>query len=115
MQLDDQDATRLVDMLRHARLARDMLGTRSLNDFVADVMCQLAVVRCIEIIGEAGHRVSEPLQRHMSTVPWHRMWGMRNRLIHDYGHTDLSIVYRIVQEDLAGLISAIEAQPLPPE
>jgi uncharacterized protein with HEPN domain len=114
MPLEQKDATRLSDMLRHAQLAKQMIAARTLDEFKADIMVQLAVVRCIEIIGEAGHQVSAPIQATMPTVPWHRMWSMRNRLIHDYGHTDLEIVYHVVVHDLDTLITVIKAQTLPP-
>ena len=83
MPLEERDIARLTDMLHHARLGRDMMGSLTLDEFKAEIMVQLAVVRCIEVIGEAGHQVSPTTQALMPTVPWHQMWAMRNRLIHD--------------------------------
>ncbi len=42
-------------------------------------------------------------------VPWHAMWGMRNRLIHDDGNTDFRIVFKVVHEELPGLRRTLEA------
>jgi uncharacterized protein with HEPN domain len=108
MPLDVRDLTRLNDMLHHARLAREMLGARALDGLKADTMAQLAVVRCVEVIGEAGSKVSSAVQLAMPTIPWHRMTAMRNRLIHDYGNTDLRIVHDVVSADLPVLVAAIE-------
>jgi uncharacterized protein with HEPN domain len=78
MPLEARDITRLTDMLHHARLAREMMGSRTLDEFKVEIMFQLAVVRCIEMIGEAGHQVSPTIRALMPTVPWHQMWAMRN-------------------------------------
>lgn len=63
------------------------------------------MTRCIEIVGEAGHQVSLPIQAALPMIPWHMMYGMRNRLIHDYGNTDYDIVHRVVRDELPGLVT----------
>ncbi len=65
------------------------------------------MVRCVEVIGEAGHQVSDKVEAELPTIPWHLMWGMRNRLIHDYGNTNYRIVYEVVREHLPGVIDSI--------
>jgi uncharacterized protein with HEPN domain len=75
----------------------------------ADLGVRHGVVRCVEVIGEAGHQVAPGVQAMLPAIPWHLMWGMRNRLIHDYGNTDLRIVHKVVCEELPGLVSAIES------
>ncbi len=99
-------------MLHHARLARQMLADRALDVFMTDETAKLAVVRCVEVIGEAGHQVSSTTQAALPTVPtvpWRLMWGMRNRLIHDYGNTDHRILHNVVIEELPTLAAVIEA------
>jgi uncharacterized protein with HEPN domain len=109
MPLEARDVTRLTDMLHHARLGLEMMGSRSLDEFKIEIMVQLAVIRCIEVIGEAGHQVSPTAQALMPTRPWHQMWAMRNRLIHDYGHTDIVIVCRVTVDYLPVLIRQVGA------
>ncbi len=109
MALERRDVARLTDMLRHARLARELMGSKTLDELKADTMAQLAVVRCIEVIGEAGNQVSEPVKAAMTTLPWHQMKAMRNRLIHDYGNTDFQVVHDVVRADLPMLIGEVEA------
>jgi uncharacterized protein with HEPN domain len=108
MPLEARDATRLADMMRHAKLARDILAGRTLDALRSDAVAQLAIVRCLEVIGEAGHQVSAAVQQALPTIPWHRMWAMRNRLIHDYGNTDIKIVHDVVSADLVVLIRDLE-------
>ena len=86
---------------------------------MADLGVRHGVVRCVEVIGEAGHQVSAQTQAALPSIPWHLMWGMRNRLIHDYGNTNFSIVFKVVREELPGLVAAMEAflaqhEPAPP-
>lgn len=96
-------------MMQHARDAITLLGSQTQDEMIADLGVRHGVVRCVEVIGEAGHQVSDETQALLSTVPWHLMWGMRNRLIHDYGNTNFRIVFKVVREELPGLIATIEA------
>ena len=107
MPLDATDKTRLADMLHYAGIAQRIVADRTWETFEADQTVKLAAVRCVEVIGEAGHQVSVEVQRSMPTVPWHLMWNMRNRLIHDYGNTDFRIIYRVILESLPSLIATI--------
>jgi uncharacterized protein with HEPN domain len=74
-----------------------------LEAFEADTRTQDAVIRSIEIVGEAANktRVADPdfAARHPH-VPWDVMYGMRNRIVHDYFEVDLEIVWQTVQRDL---------------
>jgi len=119
MPLEDKDHARLRDMMQHARDAITLLGSRMQEEMVADLGVRHGVVRCVEVIGEAGHQVSGETQAALPAVPWHLMWGMRNRLIHDYGNTNFRIVFKVVREELPGLIVTIEsffaAQGLAPD
>ena len=71
-------------------------------------MLSLALVRLIEIIGEAANRVSKAKQRQLSQISWPLIIGMRNRLIHGYDVVDLDIIWRTVPEELPSLISILE-------
>jgi uncharacterized protein with HEPN domain len=105
----DRDPVRLQDMLLWSRKAIAMLGQRSYESLMADEEKKLALVRCIEVIGEAGHKVSAEVQDRIPGIPWHAMWAMRNRLIHDYGNTNYRVVYDVVSRDLPLLVAALEA------
>ena len=71
--------------------------------FMADDMIQSAVVRQIEIIGEAARNLSSELKSDEHAVPWRKMIGTRDRLIHGYSEVNLDAVWAIVEHDLAEL------------
>jgi uncharacterized protein with HEPN domain len=80
--------------------------------FDSDGLLQDAVVRRLEIIGEAAGRVSPETVAAHPGIPWREIIGMRNRIVHEYFRIDLDVVWRVVQEDLQDLIDKLE--PLVP-
>jgi uncharacterized protein with HEPN domain len=77
--------------------------------FFADPRTQDAVVRNIEIIGEATRGVSEATKAARPELPWHEMSDMRNKVIHDYFRVDLEVVWNVVRNDLPPLRPQMEA------
>jgi uncharacterized protein with HEPN domain len=75
---------------------------------LADTQCQDAVIRRIEIIGEAARRVSEDSREAHPQLPWQAMVGMRNVMIHDYDDIDLGVVWETLQNDLSPLVKQLE-------
>jgi len=71
-------------------------------------------VRLVEIVGEAGARVSKEERAKHPQIPWDDVVGMRNRLIHGYDMVDLDILWDTVKDDLPRLIEALE-RVVPPE
>ena len=76
--------------------------------FRADTKSVFAVVRALEIIGEAARHVPTAVQHKYPQVPWRQMLSMRNLLIHEYFGVDLEVLWRTVQEDLPALSVEIE-------
>jgi len=77
-------------------------------------MLVLALVKDIEIVGEAAAKFSENLQRSNPDIPWSDIIGMRHRLIHAYFEINLDILWETVVTDLPPLIACLE-EVLPTE
>ncbi len=77
--------------------------------FLADKMIQDAVVRNLEIIGEAVKNISTELRESHPGVPWKRIAGMRDKMIHEYFGVDLHLVYEVVQGAIPDLGKTVES------
>lgn len=72
-------------------------------EFEKNEMVQDAVIRNIEIIGEATKRVSENIKTTYYEIPWKDMAGMRDKLIHDYMGVDVEVVWKTIEVDIPNL------------
>lgn len=80
------------------------LGVESIHH---DRMLALALVRCIEIVGEAANGLTTDLREAHPRVPWRAIVAMRNRLVHGYFDVDLDRVWDTVTEDLPALVEQL--------
>ena len=83
------------------------LNSMSYEAFLADTKTQDAVIRNVEIIGEATRGISSQLRTENSDIPWKSMAGMRDRLIHHYFGVNLDIVWQVGSVELPSLASAL--------
>ena len=99
--------------LRHTTDAIDtalkFVEGRSRTDLDADRMLAFALVRAVEIIGEAASKVSTDGRAELPALPWSNITGMRNRLIHAYFDVDLDILWNTVTRALPSLGAQIDA------
>ena len=75
----------------------------SKGQFEADDKTVDAVLRCLTVIGEAAKRIPESERSAYPEVPWRRITGLRDRVVHDYLGSDLNIVWEVLQEHLPEL------------
>ena len=102
------DRTRLLHMLDAAREAVTYAAGRSANELAQDRLLALALVKCIEIIGEAASKIDPGIQSSHLDIPWADIVGMRNRLIHAYFDIDFQRVSDTITTDLPPLIANLE-------
>jgi uncharacterized protein with HEPN domain len=76
--------------------------------FRKDSMAQDAVIRQLEVLGEAASQLSDETRDQYGMVPWQDITGMRNKLIHGYFGVDVDVVWKTVQEDLPQLKRELE-------
>ena len=98
--------------LLHVRDAIDAIvgyTTGGRSEFNRDRKTQDAVVRNLEIIGEAVKRLSADLTAQHPDIPWRRIAGMRDKLIHDYFGVDLDLVWEVVRQELPTLRRRVES------
>ena len=107
----DRDRVRLLHMLEHARETIQLVSGKTRQDFGADRVLNLAVVRLLEIVGEAAASVTAESRGKFPAIPWTEIVGLRNRLIHGYDSVDLDIVWSIVKGDLPALARHLNADP----
>ena len=102
------DASYLLDMVAAARDAVAFADGLSFAEFGRDRRSQLAILKAVEIVGEAASRLSLETREAYPGIPWREATGMRNRLVHAYFDVDLQVVWDTVQDDLPILITQLE-------
>ena len=104
---------RLQHMLDSAQKAVNFAKNRPRQDLESDEMLSLALVRLLEIIGEAAKAVPQDIKNIYPDIAWRDIGRTRDRLIHGYYDVDLDIVWDIVTNDLPPLIQALISDNLP--
>ena len=102
------DRVRLRHMLEEAREAMSFAEGRTRAGLDHDRRTVLAIVKAVEIIGEAASKVSAECQKAFPSIPWAEIVAMRNRLVHVYFDIDLDRVWETVADDLPRLIVQLE-------
>ncbi len=100
----ERDLVKCEDMRIHAQRAREYMGERTLDVFLEEHLIQAAVIRCVEVIGEAAKLVSDDTKQRCPKIPWSLIVGMRNVLAHDYGVVVLDRVHEVVTIHLPELL-----------
>jgi len=90
-------------ILESIRLVKQYTNGLSEEKFFASTALQDAVIRRIEIMGEAARNVPIQIKKKYPKIPWKEIIGMRNILIHEYFGVDLGLAWRVVKKDLPRL------------
>ena len=110
----DRDLVCLLDILGSARAIQSYIEGVSRRAFLENQQLQDSVIRRIEIMGEASGRLSPTFRDRHPDLPWARIRGMRNRMIHAYDDIDMAVVWDTAEKDIPRLIPHLE-RLVPPE
>lgn len=102
------DQVRLKHMLDATQKAIAFTQSKTRQDLDQDEMLSLAVVRLIEILGEAAKNVSQSTRDQIPDIPWRQITGTRDRLSHAYFDLNLDIIWNIIEAELPGLATKLE-------
>ena len=98
----------LLHILDHAKKAVDIAKNQSREDIDKDEKLRLALTHLMTLVGESATRISKETQNQHSDIPWQKMIGIRNRLIHGYDFVDYDILWITITKNLPILIEKIE-------
>ena len=98
----------LRDMLENARRAIQFVQGMDFDSFAKDEKTLYAVIRAVEIIGEAAAKIPDEVRSDFPKVPWREVKGMRNKLVHNYFGINKEVVWQTVQEDLPELVETLK-------
>jgi uncharacterized protein with HEPN domain len=107
--MNEADEVRLRDMLDAACKALEFAESKTRQNLDTDDMFAFALVRAIEIVGEAAARVSQETRGSYPQIRWTEIIGMRNKIVHDYLSVDNNIVWDVTENDLPPLIQQLES------
>ena len=99
----------LVDIIESANKIDRYRTGLSKSDFLVDGKTSDAVIRNLEIIGEAVRQLPSEFKDNHTGIPWSQIAGLRNRIVHDYAGVDLELVWEIVENSLPDLTDRIAA------
>ena len=106
--MERDDSVFLRHVLDAARQLQQYVARRAREDLDLDPMLRDAVIRQLEIIGEAANRVSQAFRQGHPEVPWAKIVAMRNQLIHGYMTVDLDLVWGSAEIDVPRLLALLE-------
>ncbi len=106
--MQKSDFVRIQHTLDAAHKIREFIQGKNRVDLESDDLLSFAVVRALEIVGEAVKQISDDVKKAHPQIEWAEIGAARNRLIHGYFDVDLDIVWAIVTKDIPRLISKLE-------
>jgi len=99
----------LEDIIAEIERVESFVANIKWDEFPKDTKTAYAVVRCLEIIGEAAKRIPDDIRAENSDIPWKQMAGMRDKLSHDYFGVDYSVVWETITNELPPLKEKLQA------
>lgn len=101
------DRNRILHMIEAAEAVLEFTAGRSAPDLDTDRMLLFALLRAVEVLGEAASKISPELKAANGAVPWKQIVAVRNRLIHGYFDIDHSIVWKTATKEIPALLAQL--------
>jgi uncharacterized protein with HEPN domain len=102
-----EDRTRILHMIEAAETVADFLSGRERADLDSDRMLLFALVRAVEVFGEAAAKVSPETRAATASIPWTEIIAMRHRLVHAYFDVNRTILWKTAIEEIPALLPAL--------
>ncbi|MDO5845087.1 MAG: DUF86 domain-containing protein [Methanocorpusculum sp.] len=106
---DDKNQLYLIHIFDELSFLREIRETTTYESLIDDKIKQRAVIRSIEVIGEAANNISAEFKNNHTDVPWRKLTDTRNRLIHGYFTVSMLIIWEIIDKETEPLLSKISA------
>lgn len=110
MQLNERDKSYIYDMLTYSNEIIDIINDENHASFLSNRVKRLAVERLIEIIGEAANHISEEVINKNDDIPWSKIIGLRNKIVHDYGEILTDRIWLIASKSVPELINLLNSK-----
>lgn len=110
MQLNERDKSYIYDMLTYSNEIIDIINDENHASFLSNRVKRLAVERLIEIIGEAANHISEEVINKNDDIPWSKIIGLRNKIVHDYGEILTDRIWLIASKSIPELINLLNSK-----
>ncbi len=94
------DRLLISDMIKAIDEINEFIDSYDFDSFLNDAKTKAAVIRNLEVIGEAAAMISEETILHYPLVEWRQMKSLRNKLIHEYFGIDYSIVWHVINDEI---------------
>ena len=98
----------IADILNAVREVEEFTEGMNFETFLTDKKTINAVIRSLEVMGEATKHIPEDVREQYPDIPWKRMAGIRDKLIHEYSGVDLEIIWSVIKEELPPIEPLIE-------
>ena len=107
MLLNERDKSYIYDMLNYSLEIIDIIKDETYHSFIQNRIKRLAVERLIEIIGEAANHISKEVSEANDDIPWSKIIGLRNKIVHDYGEILTDRIWLIASKSIPELVQKL--------
>lgn len=110
MLLSERDKSYIYDMIKYSNEIIDIIKDESHHSFITNRIKRLAIERLIEVIGEAANHVSKDVMEQNSDIPWSKIIGLRNKIVHDYGEILTDRIWLIASRSIPELLEKLKSK-----